>query len=72
MDKLQVISQTIFNSELLVMFMPITLGLSISYPLIKSISSRLSEPFLIGDYPILMVVDNFIPVSYIVLSHFRT
>ena len=50
------------------MFMPITLGLSISCPLINSISSRLSEPFLIGDYPILMVVDKFIPVSYIALS----
>ena len=53
------------------MFMPITLGLSISCPLINSISSRLSEPFLIGDYAILMVVDNFIPVSYTVLSQFR-
>ena len=51
------------------MFMPITLGLSISYPLINSISSRLSDRALFnrGDYPILMVVDNFIPVVYIVI-----
>ena len=38
MDKLQVISQIIFDGELMI-FMTMTLGLRIGYLLIKSISS---------------------------------
>ena len=59
MDKLQVISQIIFESELMI-FMTITLGLRITYLLIKSISSWPREPFYIRGLPFLMIVCTFV------------
>ena len=58
MDKLQVISQIIFDGELMI-FMTMTLGLRIGYLLIKSISSWLRGPFFIRGLPFLMIVCNF-------------
>ena len=53
MDKLQVISQIIFDGELMI-FMTMTLGLRIGYLLIKSISSGG------GGLPFLMIVFSFV------------
>ena len=59
MDKLQVISQIIFDRELMI-FMTMTLGLRIGYLLIKSILSWLRGPFFVRGLPFLMIVSSFV------------